>query len=310
MTCRRACIPSIARSWQTYLANLGRGAGHASARPAATHRLGRPGRGGRRPDGLRAGAASELLRLPGRRGRGWPRSPTTPGRCWSLAFDPISLGLLKRPGDYGADIVGGRRAIAGHPDAVRRAVPGHHGLPRAVRAPHAGPDRRPDGRPPRPALLGADAANPRAAHPPREGHEQHLHEPGAVRLAGRGLPGGDGAAGPARDGRAVPAEGALRRRADRRPASVSSWRSSGPTFKEFVVRDRRRHGRRAAGRGRARRGYPRRRAAGPLVSRTGRLLPGRRDREADARRRSTGLADVPATGATGCMAARVSRCRH
>ena len=33
----------------------------------------------------------------------------------------------------------GRRAIAGQSDGVRRAVPGHHGLPRAVRAPHAGP---------------------------------------------------------------------------------------------------------------------------------------------------------------------------
>ena len=36
----------------------------------------------------------------------------------------------------------GRRAIARQPDVVRRAVPGHHGLPRAVRPPDAGPHRR------------------------------------------------------------------------------------------------------------------------------------------------------------------------
>ena len=111
----------------------------------------------------------------------------------------------------------GRRAIAGHADALRRAVPGHHGLPRGVRPPDAGPDRRPDGRSPRPPLLGADAADPRAAHPPRKGHEQHLHQPGAVRPAGRGLPGRAGPAGPARNGRAVPAQGPLRpAAADRR----------------------------------------------------------------------------------------------
>ena len=44
-----------------------------------------------------------------------------------------------------------------------------------------GPAGGPDGRPPRHAVLGADAADARAAHPPRKGHEQHLHEPGAVR---------------------------------------------------------------------------------------------------------------------------------
>ena len=47
---------------------------------------------------------------------------------------------------------------------------------RQERAPDAGPARRRDGRRGRAAQLRADALDPRAAHPPREGDEQHLHE--------------------------------------------------------------------------------------------------------------------------------------
>ncbi len=185
---------------------------------------------------VRGRAAPELLRLPGR-GRGARRrSRTTPGRCSSSAFDPISLGLLKRPGDYGADIAVAEGQSLGTPMALRRAVPGHPGLPRGVRPQDARPARRPDDRPPRQALLGADAADARAAHPPREGDEQHLHEPGAVRPAGRGVPGALGPQGLREDGRAVPAEGPLRGQpVDGRRALALAF--DRPTFKEFVVRD-------------------------------------------------------------------------
>ena len=44
-----------------------------------------------------------------------------------------------------------------------------------------GPARRRDRRRRRPARLGADPLDPRAAHPPREGDEQHLHQFRAVR---------------------------------------------------------------------------------------------------------------------------------
>ena len=38
-----------------------------------------------------------------------------PGRCSIVSFDPISLGLLKRPGDYGADIAVAEGQWLGNP---------------------------------------------------------------------------------------------------------------------------------------------------------------------------------------------------
>ena len=43
-----------------------------------------------------------------------------------------------------------------------------------------GSHRRPDDGPRRPARLCADAPGPRAAHPPRQGDLQHLHQPDAA----------------------------------------------------------------------------------------------------------------------------------
>ena len=48
--------------------------------------------------------------------------------------------------------------------------------PAEARAADAGAARRRDGRRRRAAQLRADAVDPRAAHPPREGDEQHLHQ--------------------------------------------------------------------------------------------------------------------------------------
>ena len=71
----------------------------------------------RRPDAVRGRAASQLLRLPGR-GRGAGRaSPTTHGALFVVSFDPISLGLLKRPGQYGADIAVAEGQCLGNPMA-------------------------------------------------------------------------------------------------------------------------------------------------------------------------------------------------
>ena len=59
---------------------------------------------------------------------------------------------------------------------------------RALHPQDAGPDRGRDARRGRPARLRAHAPDARAAHPPREGHAQHLHRPGAERAGGRRLP--------------------------------------------------------------------------------------------------------------------------
>src|SRR5262249_54009998 len=57
--------------------------------------------------------------------------------------------------------------------------------------------------------LGADSADARAAHPPREGDEQHLHQPRTARPSRHGLPERSRTAGTARDGGTVHTQGPL-----------------------------------------------------------------------------------------------------
>ncbi len=102
-----------------------------------------------------------------------------------VAADLLALTLLRAPGELR------RRRGRGLGPALRRA----HGLrrparglprhARRVQAPAPRPGDRRLARPPRADGFPHGDPDPRAAHPPREGHEQHLHGPGAPRHHGR-----------------------------------------------------------------------------------------------------------------------------
>ena len=206
--------------------------------------IGRPG--GHRSDRRRDLPVPEFPRPARGRAAGLSRRPTIAGRWRSSSFDPISVGLLKRPGDYGADIAVaegqslGNHLCYGGPylgimvcrEEYVRKMPG-----RIV-----GADDRPQGQP----LLGADASNARTAHPPRESDLEYLHQPRLARAAGEHLPGRHGAGRLAAGGRALDAEGPL---CGRTAGAVPglSLPFAGPFFKEFVVRCQQAAQRRARG---------------------------------------------------------------
>ena len=98
-----------------------------------------------------------------------------------VVFDPISVGLLKRPADYGADIAVAEGQSLGNHLCFGGPYLGIMVCRERVRAENARSNRRPDDRPERKPLLGAHAPDARAAHPPREGDVEYLHE---SRLAG------------------------------------------------------------------------------------------------------------------------------
>ena len=81
-----------------------------------------------------------------------------------------------------------RGPAARQPPRLRRAVVRLLRGARGVPAADARADRRRDARRRRAPRVRADAADPRAAHPPREGDLEHLHRAGAERARRRRLP--------------------------------------------------------------------------------------------------------------------------
>ena len=129
-----------------------------------------------------------------------------------VSFDPISLGFAQTAGSIrGGLLPVGEGQSPGNADGVRRTLFGFDGVQGTILEEDSGPAGRANRRSQQQALLGLDAANARAAHPPRKGDEQHLHQSRVIRAAGGGLFGRARAARLARDGESVLAKGPLSR---------------------------------------------------------------------------------------------------
>ena len=126
-----------------------------------------------------------VLQQPGVSGRVFDHSAVIAaakerGALVTVAADLLALTLITPPGEQGADIaVGSTQRFGvplffGGPHAAYMAV--RKGLERDPARP---PRRRLQGQRRRPRLP-PGAADPRAAHPPREGHVQHLHRAGTA----------------------------------------------------------------------------------------------------------------------------------
>ena len=110
------------------------------------------------------------------------------GALLVVQCDPLTLGVLRPPGDFDVDIAVGEGQTLGNRLDYGGPSFGFFAAAAGVHPPHAGADRRRDDRRRRPPRLRAHAADARAAHPAREGDAQHLHGAGAQRARGHDLP--------------------------------------------------------------------------------------------------------------------------
>ena len=169
----------------------------------------------------------------------------------AVAADLLALVLLTPPGEWGADVVVGLGAALRRADGLRRPARRVLRHPRGVQAQPARPPGRRVGRlagSPRAAPRAADA---RAAHPAREGHQQHLHRAGAAGEHRRHVRGVPRSRRPARDR----ASGCTGSRV-RSPTACARWVRRAPRVRSStpsrVARPRERRRARGGGARRAR----------------------------------------------------------
>ena len=93
-----------------------------------------------------------------------------------VVTEVVSLGLIEAPGALGADIVVCEGQSIGNALNFGGPYVGLMATQEGVHPPDARPPLRRDRRCRRQPRLRADALDPRAAHPPREGDAQHLHQ--------------------------------------------------------------------------------------------------------------------------------------
>ena len=168
----RAVCETYARFAGNELAIAGRGARRRRGSRGADRRRHR----------LRRRAEPGFLRRGARLFGAGAKSATRPGALLVVVVTEIvSLGAIRPPGEMGADIVAAEGQSLGNALNFGGPYVGLFATPRKIRAADAGAAGRRDRRCRRQARLGADPVDPRAAHPPREGDEQHLHQFRALR---------------------------------------------------------------------------------------------------------------------------------
>ncbi len=132
------------------------------------------------------------------------------GALFVVACDPVSLGLFRPPGDYGADIVVAEGQSLGAPMSFGGPYLGIFATrERYVRRCRAGSWAAPVTSTGGPGTF-STASDPGAAHPPRTRDVEYLLERATRRAGGDGLSLCGGVGGASAGGGAVLSQGALR----------------------------------------------------------------------------------------------------